>query len=531
MSNPLALVTERAMMKCGRVDKTGHWYRCAHPCSPQGDTGKSFAFTEMADGTVVVKSHKPSYSSSDCLAALGLEWRDLFPSDDKRTHGTFKGDRITHGYEYTAENGRPVGRVERTEGKQFPQGIYVDGQFKYGAPKGIMPLYLLPYVKQWVSEGRTIYITEGEKDARNMIRAGYAATSKPGGSSSAWEPHHIESLAGAEVVVVADKDSPGYNAAKIAGQVLPKFCKSVRIVESAFGKDATDHLDNGGTADTFVDRSDLLPRPRIVNMKGVPPEEPLHLWADWQYLRLQQINLLDAKGGTGKSSLSMFFACCGSNGVSPAGVRCDPFGTLYYGNEDSCGELRAVVDQMGGDPSRIHIVETPFPLDSTGFEILEDDLARTGARLLVLDAVKYYLPGKENAEFDSGLVARFQAELRGVARRMNCAPLEIRHFSRNQDNVDLMDRGAGLEQWRNSCRSQLVMLPIPGKPGNAMVWHTKGSIRAVAQEPFACGWSGGTYGIYTPDWTDFERVGIDREGFVIKKKRERADPEPPRWFD
>jgi len=78
-------------------------------------------------------------------------------------------------------------------------------------------LYRLPQVIEAVKAGKTIYIPEGEKDVHAIEQAGGVATCNPGGAGK-WKREYAESLRGAQVVVVADKDTPGRKHARdVAG--------------------------------------------------------------------------------------------------------------------------------------------------------------------------------------------------------------------------------------------------------------------------------------------------------------------------
>lgn len=242
------------------------------------------------------------------------------------------------------------------------------------------------------------------------------------------------------------------------------------------------------------------------------PEEPKFVYDDWQYLRDEQCNLLDAKGGSGKTTFIAGLAAGGSTGFSPLGGKCEPFTTLYYGGEDSGGELRSTFDDLGGDPSKFIPVLEPFVMDDDGVSIVTDDVADVKPRLVVFDAAKYYLPGGPRSEFDAQTVARFFNDMRQIARAYACAFLFVRHFSKYTKDKDLLECGAGISQWRDSCRSQLVMISHPTKGRNSVVWHTKGSLRAKQLPAFGCGFSGGQYGYWRPSDEDLALFGMDDQG-------------------
>lgn len=515
---------------------SGGWYRAKHPCSPKGDTAKSFAFIERGDGIVNFRSQKGSYNRKDCLESLNLTWEDLYPNS--KDYGTYVGKKVSSRRDFVKYDGRYVGSVLRIDGedgekKTFAQGSYVKGNFVPGL-KEDLPLYPIIQLVQWVEDDETIYVNEGEKCADAMILAGYAGCTKSGGSGKTWSKEDLETLKGANVVIVADKDAPGYKyATRLAGG-LQGIAKSIKIVEAKEGNDAFDHLEAGFKAEDFVDRSDLIPKPRVLKMSSVPPAEPIYLFDDWTYFRVGQCNLLDAMGGAGKTSLAIAVACCGSNGVSPKGVACEKFSTLYHGAEDPEGEMASMIKDLGGDPEYIHMVNKPFNLDERAFEILEEDIKGLGVKFVVFDAAKYYLPpgrGGGSAEFDAKIVVEFVTTLREMAHRLNVCVLLVRHFAKHTEAYELNECGAGISQWRDSCRSQVVMLPIPGKRGNAVAWHTKGSIRAQTQEPFAVGWSFGNYTFWAPQDSDFKACGYDSDGHKIKEKRKEKEYPLPSYFE
>lgn len=247
MSKPIEKVLGACSAKGLKVSARGGWYRCPHPCNPSTDTRLSFAFLEQADGVVCVKSHK-GYSDLESITALGLEWRDLYPA------------KVTT-YAYNDRKGNRVGAVKRTPDKNFFQYSYEGEKLVAGLKGAKLPMYLAPQLESWISQGLQIHLVEGEKDALSMASRGYPATSKSGGSDSTWEDANVEMFDGADVVIVADKDSAGERAAKDAYNALSSVAKSLRIVEAKQGKDATDHLEAGFSPADFVRRDDLVPPP------------------------------------------------------------------------------------------------------------------------------------------------------------------------------------------------------------------------------------------------------------------------------
>ncbi|MGW4849121.1 toprim domain-containing protein [Nocardia brasiliensis] len=111
---------------------------------------------------------------------------------------------------------------------------------------GFAPIpFQLSSIREALDTGREIYVCEGEKDALRANQAGEIATCNVGGAGS-WTPEHARWLAGAaRVIVVADRDRPGYrHAAKIADTLTGRVGE-VRVMQARDGKDLADHLDAG----------------------------------------------------------------------------------------------------------------------------------------------------------------------------------------------------------------------------------------------------------------------------------------------
>ena len=103
--------------------------------------------------------------------------------------------------------------------------------------------------------GETIYITEGEKDADNLIKLGATATCNIGGGGN-WTQLELETLTGCVVVLLADNDEPDKNgkykgeevARKLYSQLEPKVKSISNPVFMPEGhKDVSDWIAAGGT--------------------------------------------------------------------------------------------------------------------------------------------------------------------------------------------------------------------------------------------------------------------------------------------
>lgn len=148
-------------------------------------------------------------------------------------------------YDYTDEVGALLFQVVRKVGKQFRQRK-PDGnggwEWKLGDIRRVP--YHLPRLRAAASDA-TVYIVEGEKDVETLEARGLVATCNPGGAGK-W--HFVaevarEAIDARPVIVIADKDLPGYRHAQQVAASLPK----ATILECPDTKDISDHLAAGGS--------------------------------------------------------------------------------------------------------------------------------------------------------------------------------------------------------------------------------------------------------------------------------------------
>ncbi len=187
------------------------------------------------------------------LDALALVRRDLFDDPAARRNGY----TVVAEYPYRDETGTVLSVKERRWPKGFAQYRPTPGGGRAYRLDGVRRvLYRLPEVLAAVAAGDPVWVTEGEKDADALTRAGVCATTWPDGAwqpetRPKWRPDYTTALTGAQVVVVADDDPSGRHTAGAIAQLLAGTAVSVRVVLPAAGKDAADHLAAGHSLAAF----------------------------------------------------------------------------------------------------------------------------------------------------------------------------------------------------------------------------------------------------------------------------------------
>ncbi|OXR40248.1 hypothetical protein B7C42_07673 [Nocardia cerradoensis] len=210
---------------------------------------------------------RPVSRAERAIAAAGLPLtkpaKDLGPQT-----GPAKTDAT---YAYRDPNGQLVGEVVRRHiphehGREkafFQRRRNAQGRMEAG---GFAPIpYRLPEVLAAISAGRTIYIPEGEKDVDAAWRSGVPATCNAAGAGK-WKPEHAQWLKGARrVVIIADRDVPGYRHAEKVAESLTGLVGEVRIVAAAAGKDLGDHFAAGHELGELEPVAGLDPRTPITS--------------------------------------------------------------------------------------------------------------------------------------------------------------------------------------------------------------------------------------------------------------------------
>ncbi|PXX53941.1 glutaredoxin-like protein NrdH [Nocardia tenerifensis] len=189
--------------------------------------------------------------------------RDPAKPSKKQRLGKVVGPRYQAAiYRYTDERGHPLGEVVRiqvphehgTDKMFFQRKMDAGGRWHKGGFEPV--LYHLPEVRQAVADGEEIYLVEGEKDADRARAAGLVATCNAMGAGSFRREHARQLTGAARVVLVADRDEPGYHHAAEVKALLRGRVREVVVVEAATGKDLSDHFDLGHDIDELVPVTD-----------------------------------------------------------------------------------------------------------------------------------------------------------------------------------------------------------------------------------------------------------------------------------
>ena len=229
----------------GNAKKVGNGYlaSCPVPDHGQGNGDKhpSLSVTDGEDGNILFKCHGgcDQHTVFSTIKDMGilptLPDRPEYLSSIKPIPVT---QTLEHEWHYVDEDGISLFLKQRfktndIKGKTYktlrvmPDGSRVG---KLGDCR-IIP-YRLPELRQAITDGRVIYICEGEKAADSLCSLGVVATTSHAGAGG-WNPDLNQYFAGANVVIVPDNDAAGWGYAhKIVESLLgSSSTKSIRVLD------------------------------------------------------------------------------------------------------------------------------------------------------------------------------------------------------------------------------------------------------------------------------------------------------------
>lgn len=273
---PRFQITQTILDRLKGVTETSNGWTAR--CPAHDDNNPSLSITECDNG-VLLHDHA-GCTNDKVMGAIRLELKDLFPKTADKPE---KAKEVC-AYDYQDESGSVLFQKVRYEPKDFklrcPDPDH-PGKMKWGIEKVSRVLYRLPNVIHGVNTGKPVFVVEGEKDADCLAKLGLTATTnfegankkRSNGSSGKWLPIYSDTLAGATVIVIADKDTPGRDhAADIAAKLQGKAA-SVKVIElpdtgGKTVKDSSDYFASGGNIGELQDLVDKAPEWR-------PTEHPI----------------------------------------------------------------------------------------------------------------------------------------------------------------------------------------------------------------------------------------------------------------
>ncbi len=214
-------------------------------------------------------------------------------------------------------------------------------------------------------------------------------------------------------------------------------------------------------------------------LSEVEPERVEWLWTG--RIPLGKLTVVDGDPGLGKSAMTLDIAARVSAGLElPDGERCESAGVVLMSAEDGLADtIRPRLDAAGADTKRILALTTKTDQQNTeqmvsipeDLSLIEHEIKRVGARLVVVDPLMAFLSGDTNSHRDQD-VRRALAPLAKLAERTGAAVLIVRHLNKTSGGNTLY-RGGGSIGIIGAARSGLVVAEDPEDPERRILAHNK----------------------------------------------------------
>ncbi|MCC6153757.1 MAG: AAA family ATPase [Candidatus Hydrogenedentes bacterium] len=475
-------------------------------CPAHDDHEPSLSVDRAANGMALLYCH------AGCpFKRIVEEFR--IPLADENPKPTPAGMDIIATYDYTDLAGQLVYQVVRLNPKSFrqrrPDG---KGGWDWNLNGTARMIFRWPDVAKGITEGKRIYVVEGEKDVLALESIGLVATCNSGGAGK-WTNGMSDALRTADVVILPDNDDPGRKHGEQVAASLEGIAHSVHVLELPDVPDkgdASDWIAAGGTSEQLLSLVDQLGSPGanrvtsdgaddaapidcvsglrtlgLVSFRDIEPEPIEWLWPN--RIAAGKITVLDGDPGGGKSLVTVDIAARISTGRPfPGETQSRPPNSVVMLNAED-GEsdtIRPRLEAAGADLSRIFTIavndsEGAGPLSiPEHIDRIKAAIVESSAKYLVIDPLMAFLGSRISAHKDQE-VRRALHPLKQLAEETEAGILIVRHLNKVAGSSPLY-RGGGSIGIIASARIGLVIANDPNDPSRRVLAICKTNVGRLA---------------------------------------------------
>ena len=216
---------------------------------------------------------------------------------------------------------------------------------------------------------------------------------------------------------------------------------------------------------------------KIIRMSEVESQEVKWLW--YPFIPYGKLTIIQGDPGDGKTTLVLNIAAKLSKGESldsDMDVQ-EPVNVIYQTAEDGLADtVKPRLELVGADCEKILVIDESDKSLSMADERLEEALAKTEAKVLILDPIQAYLGG--GMDMNRANEARdMTKKLGALAEKYQCAILLIGHMNKASGNKAAY-RGMGSIDFFAVARSVLLVGRIEGEPNTRAVVQIKNNLAA-----------------------------------------------------
>lgn len=407
---------------------------------------------------------------------------------EARPGGASPANDIEATYDYVDERGALLFQVVRKIGKKFIQRRREGDTWVWQTQGVRRVLYRLPELLA-ADKSKPVYVVEGEKDADNLAKRGYVATTNPSGAGK-WKfvaEAARRWLDGRRVVVIADADAPGRMHARDISESLKGAAKSVTIIEvPAPHKDVTEFVESGGVLDAWLKENE--PPTAASAAASLAPEIPFdQLWTAEPDAELTipalgispgPVHTVIGSWYTGKTLFLMSLGLSVASGYDAFGIwRVRRGKWVHFDYEMGRRHIKRYLQRltigMGIDPDelrhRVSIRSLPqLNLTTEGAADMYAEIL-DGASLVTIDPLRSAARGADEnkSEFREHLDL-----IASVSDKVRCPVMLLHHAGKPSEGADRRHTGRGTSAIDDAAQTKFV-LTAKEKGAPILVTHEK----------------------------------------------------------
>ncbi len=213
----------------------------------------------------------------------------------------------------------------------------------------------------------------------------------------------------------------------------------------------------------------------IINMEDVEVKEIEWLW--YPYIPYGKITIIQGDPGEGKTTAILRIAAILSKGEK---LPCDerenaPINIIYQTAEDGLNDtVKPRLIEADADCSRIKVIDESTKNLTMLDKRIEQAIAETGARLIILDPIQAYIGAEINMN-SANETRAVMSNLCALAEKYSCAIVLIGHMNKGSGNKSTY-RGLGSIDFQAVARSVLVVGRIKDNPQIRVIAQSKSSL-------------------------------------------------------
>ena len=213
---------------------------------------------------------------------------------------------------------------------------------------------------------------------------------------------------------------------------------------------------------------------KIINMDEVEVKEVEWLW--YPYIPFGKITIVQGDPGEGKTTAVLRIASLLSRGEK---LPCDdterePINIIYQTAEDGLNDtIKPRLLEANADCTRIKVIDETDKSLTMLDERLEQAIAETGARLIILDPIQAYLGADINMNC-ANETRSVMSRLGNIAEKYSCAVILIGHMNKSGGKASY--RGLGSIDFQAVARSVLIVGRVKDKPQIRVIAQGKSSL-------------------------------------------------------